>query len=78
MGKKTSLQILQKKSIDVEKQTDSGKEAEKKQDHPRNKAKNVEVKDAEFFSSPFTLEQEIGKINIPIPLTELVKNPPFK
>ena len=74
---KSIFQTPQKKVATLENQT-LCKEVEKKQDKLGNKGKNVEVKDAKTNSISFNLEQEVVKIEIPIPLTKLVKNQPLK
>jgi hypothetical protein len=57
------------------------KEAENKSDQQQQhhvKVSVPEIKEAEKQSISFSLEHEINKIKIPIPLIELMKTDPFK
>jgi hypothetical protein len=51
------------------------KNPERKQVQP---AMKISAPEADKFSSPFSLEHEISKIKIPIPLTELVKTNSYR
>ena len=51
------------------------KETEKKQYQSGSRGKIVEVKDVENVPISLNLEQEIEKIKVLVPITELVKNP---
>ena len=50
---------------------------EKKQTQYKQK-KNVEVEEVNKSMQNFNLENELGKIKIPMPFTELMKNPSYK
>jgi hypothetical protein len=51
------------------------KNPKRKQVHPSMEVSSSEV---DKFASPFSLEHEISKMKIPIPLTELVKNNSYR
>jgi hypothetical protein len=50
----------------------------KSQQLPPSKLAVPEIKEVDRPTTSFILEHELSKINIPVPLTELMKNEPFK
>ena len=40
--------------------------------------KNTEVEEVNKTVQNFSLENELGKLKIPVPLTELIRNPSYK
>ena len=50
---------------------------EKKQNQD-NQKKNVEIEEVNKSMQNFNLENELGKIKIPMPFTKLMKNPSYK
>ena len=56
-------------------QSDTMLEENKNQD---NQKKNVEIEEVNKSMHNFNLENELGKIKIPMPFTELLKNPSYK
>ena len=51
--------------------------SEKKQ-IPEKQKKNMEVEEVNKIVQNFNLENKLGKLKIPVPLTELMKNPLYK
>ena len=72
-GPKQVVQNPKKKVVLPPKQQ-SDPVLEKKQNQDKQK-KNVEVEEVNKIMQNFNLENELGKIKIPMPFTELMKNP---
>ena len=48
-----------------------------KQHIPEKQRKNMEVEEVNKTVQNFILENQLGKLKIPVPLTELMKNPSY-
>ena len=70
------VQIPKKKAVVPAKQS-SDPVTEKRQVSEKQK-KNTEVEEVNKTVQNFSLENELGKLKIPVPLTELMKNPSYK
>ena len=72
-------QVVQnpKKKVVVPTKQQSDPVSEKKQIQDKQK-KSMEVEEVNKTVQNFNLENELGKINIPMPFTELMKNPSYK
>ena len=72
-------QVVQnpKKKVFVPTKQQSDPVSEKKQIQDKQK-KSMEVEDVNKTVQNFNLENEVGKIKIPMPFTELMKNPSYK
>ena len=75
-GPKQVVQAPKKKAIVPAKQA-SDPVIEKKQ-VPEKSKKTTEVEEVNKTVQNFSLENELGKLKIPVPLTELIKNPSYK
>ena len=75
-GPKQVVQNPKKKVVLPPKQQ-SDPMLEKKQNQDKQK-KNVEVEEVNKSIQNFNLENELGKIKIPMPFTKLMKNPSYK
>ena len=72
-------QVVQrpKKKVVVPTKQQSDPLSEKKQ-VPGKQRKNMEVEEINKTMQNFTLENELGKLKIPVPLTEIMKNTSYK
>ena len=72
-------QVVQnpKKKVVVPAKQQSDPMSEKKQ-IPEKQKKNMEAEEVNKTVQNFNLENELGKINIPMPFIELMKNPSYK
>ena len=72
-------QVVQnpKKKVVVPSKQQYDNVSEKKQIQDKKK-KSMEVEEVNKTVQNFNLENELGKIKIPIPFTELMKNPSYK
>ena len=75
-GPKQVVQIPKKKAVVPPKQS-SNPVTEKKQVSEKPK-KTTEVEEVNKTVQNFSLENELRKLKIPVPLTELIKNPSYK
>ena len=75
----TPKQVVQapKKKATVPAKQASNPVTEKKQVSEKSK-KNTEVEKVNKTVQNFSLDNELGKLKIPVPLTELIKNPSYK
>ena len=71
------MHIRLKKKVGVPTKQQSNPLLEKKQIQDKQK-KNVEVEEVNKSVQNFNLENELGKIKMPMPCTELMKNPSYK
>ena len=75
-GPKQLVQIPKKKVVFPTKQQSDP--VSEKQHIPEKQKKNMEVEEANKIVHNFSLENELSKLNISVPLTELMKNPSYK